>query len=193
MCAAVYDFRLAGKSIPQIDNVPKQGTRLQRYLFRRQMDSLGGLGQQAVKVARWTSLPDNTLVGTMRRTADEFKQLRQKLDQGNLVILALIYEHASSVKELSRRIFNNHQVLAWAYREDASGIITIQIYDPNLPDRDDAVIHSEPVILGEEAPAPDSQLVLGLKSSELVGGEFYKDVRGFFAMPYSPEKPPKIL
>ncbi len=193
MCAAVYDFRLAGRAIPDVVRVPKQGTRLQRYIFRRQMDSLGGLGQQVVKVARWTSLPDDTLLGTMRRTADEFKLLRQKLDQGNLVILALIYEHASSLIELSSRIFNNHQVLAWAYQQETPGVITIQIYDPNLPDRDDVVIHCEPVVLGKGAPAAESQSVLGLKSSELVGGEFYKDVRGFFEMPFSPEKPPKGL
>ncbi len=193
MCAAVYDFRLAGKSIPQIDKVPKQGTRLQRYLFRRQMDSLGGLGQQAVKVARWTSLPDDTLVGTMRRTGDELNELRKKLDQGNLVILALIYEHASSLKELSRRIFNNHQVLAWAYDEDARGVTTIQIYDPNLPERDDVVIRCEQVVLGEEVSPNGLQSVIGFKSTELIAGEFYKDVRGFFAMPYSPEKPPKGL
>jgi hypothetical protein len=193
MCAAVYDFRLAGRAIPQDIDVPKQGTRLQRYLFRRQMDSLGGLGQQAVKVAQWTSLPDDTLVGTMRRTADEFRQVRQKLDQGNLVILALIYERATSLKELSRRIFNNHQVLALAYKEDASNIVTINVYDPNLPERDDVVIRSEPAVLGELPSPLGSESVLGLKSTQLVGGGFDKDVRGFFEIPYIPISPPNGL
>ncbi len=193
MCAAVYDFRLAGKTIPQVVEVPRQGTRFQRYLFQRQMDSLGGLGKQAVRVAQWTSLPDDTLVGTMRRTADEFTSLHQKLDQGNLVILALIYERATSLKELSRLVFNNHQVLAWAYQQDAQGGVTIQIYDPNLPGRDDVVIYSEAVPLGDLAPTSGSETVLGLRSTELVGGEFYKDVRGFFEMPYTPAKPPQAL
>ncbi len=191
MCAGVYDFRLADRTIPQALDVPKPGTRLQRFLLRRQIDSFGGLGQQAVKVAQWTSLPDDTLVGTLRRTADEFGHIRLKLDQGNLVILALIYERARSVKELSRRIFNNHQVLAWAYQEDASGAITIHIYDPNLPGRDDVVVRSEQVLLSDEVSPSDPQSMQGLKSSELLGGEFYKLVRGFFEIPYSPVKLPK--
>ncbi len=193
MCAAVYDFLLAGRAISLAVEVPHQGTRLQRYLFQRQMDSLGGLGRQAVKVAQWTSLPDDTPVGTMRRTADEFVLLRQKLDQGNLVILALIYEHATSIKELSRRVFNNHQVLAWAYQQHSFGEVTIRIYDPNLPGRDDVVIRSEPVPLGEPNSPSGSESLVGLKSTELVGEDLYKEVRGFFEMPYSPIKPPKGL
>jgi hypothetical protein len=35
------------------------------------------------------------------------------------------------------------------------------------------------------------QEVLGFKSIQLVGGEFYRDVRGFFCMPYEPVKPPR--
>jgi hypothetical protein len=191
MCSAVYDFALAGKSIPQNQKAPKQGTRLQRYLFRRQMDSLGGLGQEVIKVAQWTSLPDDTLVGTERRTADEFNQFRRKLDEKNLVILAIIYERATTLAELSRLIFNNHQVLAYAYLQDASGWIRINIYDPNLPGRDDVVIQAEPVVLGEEATPTGSHTVMGLRSTQLVGGTHYRDVRGYFVMPYKPVTPPK--
>jgi len=190
MCAAVYDFALAGRAIPQNIEVPAQGTRLQRYLFLRQMDSLGGLGEGLVKVAQWTSLPDDTTVGTMRRSADEFSQLRQKLDEGSLVILALIYARATSLKELSRLIFNNHQVLAYAYQQDAAGGITIHIYDPNLPAQDDVNIHSEPLLLGEIPSPTGPQAVMGLRSTQRVGGAYYKDVRGSFAMPYTPVNPP---
>ncbi len=191
MCAAAYDFALAGNPIPTFSDVPKQGTRLQRYLFQRQMDSLGGLGQEVVKVAQWTTLPDDTLVGIMRRTADEITAVRRKLDEKNMVILALIYEHANSLAELSRLIFNNHQVLAYAYQHEPAAGYSIHIYDPNLPGRDDVVIQTEPVVLGEEASPSGPQTVMGLKSTQRVGGEFYKDVRGFFAMPYTPVKPPK--
>lgn len=191
MCAAVYDFALAGRPIPQSVDVPKKGIRLQRYLFRRQIDSLGGLGQEIVKVAQWTSLPDDTLVGTLRRTADEFNQFSHKLDVKNLVILAIIYERATSLGELSRLIFNNHQVLAYGYQQDPAGRINIHIYDPNLPGRDDVVIQSELVLLGEETSPSGPQTVMGLKSTQLVGGTHYRDIRGFFAMPYTPVKPPK--
>jgi hypothetical protein len=191
MCAAAYDFILSGRPIPPDKDVPKQGTRLQRYLFQREMDSLGGLGKEIVKVAQWTSLPDDTPVGIMRRTMDEFNQFRRKLDEKNPVILALIYEHATNLGELSRLIFNNHQVLAYAYQQDASGELMIDIYDPNLPGRDDVTIQSEPMLLAEETSPSGIQKVMGLKSTQLVGGTYYRDVRGFFVMPYTYVEPPK--
>jgi hypothetical protein len=112
MSSASYDYALEGQPIPAVTEVPNQGTRLQRYLYRRQMDSFGPLGHAVVKVAQWTTLPDDTLVGTQRRTADELTQFRLRLDDENLVVLALIYDRASTLGELSRLIFNNHQVLA---------------------------------------------------------------------------------
>ncbi len=191
MCAAAYDFALVHKAIPGVTQAPHQGTKLQRYLYRRQMDSLGGLGQEVVKVARWTSLPDDTLVGTFRRSADEFEAIRCMLDQKNLVVLALIYVRATSLSELSKVIFENHQVLAYAYQIDADGLFTIRIYDPNLPGRDDVVIHTQEILLGEVPGSSGPQMVTGLKSSELAAGTHYRDVRGFFAMPYSPMVPPE--
>ncbi len=193
MCAAAYDITLTGKSIPQAEEVPHRGTWLQRYLFRRQIDSLGELGKQIIKVAQWTSLPDDTLLGTQAYTALEFNQLRLKLDDKNLVVLALIYEHARTLRELSRLIFNNHQVLAYAYQQDALGKISIHVYDPNLPGRDDVIIQCEPVVLGEISSPTGPQTVTGFKSTQLVGGAHYRDVRGFFAMPYVPERPPKRI
>ncbi len=190
MCAAAYDFALAHRPVPTTLEVPRQGSRFQRYLFQRQMDSLGGLGQQAVRVAQWTSLPDNTLVGTMRRTADEMVNICHTLDQENLVVLALIYDHASSLRELSNVIFNNHQVLAYAYQREASGAFTISVYDPNLPGRDDVSIRLEPIALGEELTALGPVAVTGDKATQLVGGSYYRDVRGIFALPYSAVQPP---
>jgi hypothetical protein len=127
----------------------------------------------------------------MRRTADEFNQFRRKLNEKNPVILALIYEHATNLGELSRLIFNNHQVLAYAYQEDASGRLMINIYDPNLPGRDDVVILSTPEVVGEESSPTGLQTIMCLKSTQLVGATHYRDVRGFFAMPYTYVKPPK--
>ena len=191
MCAAAYDFALANRSVPSFSEVPRQGTRLQRYLFRRQIDSFGGLGQQMIKVAQWTMLPAETTVGTMRRTADEFSQFRQKLDQKNLVILALIFEHATSMGELSKGIFNNHQVLAYSYHQTADECFEISVYDPNLPGNDHVMIRAEAVEVAEENPASGLPMVMGLQSTEVVDGAEYRPIRGFFAMPYTPVKPPK--
>jgi hypothetical protein len=191
MCAAAYDFALAGRVIPQMIDPPHQGTRFHRYLFRRQIDSLGGTGQEMVKVAQWTAMPDDTLLGTQVRTAYELASIRQKLEDRNPAVLALIYERASSLKELSRLVFNNHQVLAYACQENAAGEITLQVYDPNLPGRDDVVIQSRPLVVGEVITPSGPQAVMGLKSDQLVGDEFFHQVRGFFPMPYLPEIPPK--
>ncbi len=192
MCAAANDFALARRRVPTSTSVPGQGTRLHRYLFRRQIDSLGGLGQEAVKVAQWTSLPDGTLVGTFRRTADEFDRLRVKLDRKNLVILALIYAQAASLADLSQVIFDNHQVLAYAYHREVDAY-SIDIYDPNIPGRDDVSLRCEPVDLGAENTPESLHQVSGLKTTQLLAGVPTKKVRGFFNMPYQPVKPPKGL
>lgn len=193
MCSAAYDYALAKIAISQKAEAPHKGSRLHRYLIRRQLDSLGGLGQEVAKVAHWTCLPDDTLMGTQRRTADEFNQFHQQLEERNLVILALIYEHASSMQELSRCIFNNHQVLAYAHQHNASGSFTINIYDPNLPGRDDVTILIEPVVLGEGISPSGSKTLMGLKSSQLQDGLFFKHIRGFFSMPYQPVQPPRVI
>lgn len=191
MCAAAYDFILSGKPMPETSEVPRQGTRLQSFLFHRQMDSLGGMGQEIVKVAQWTSLPDDTTVGTWRRTGDEVGEVLEKLDQKNLVVLALIYVHANSLRELAKVIFNNHQVLAYAYQKAASGILTIRVYDPNLPGRDDVSIRMEPMDLGEEPTDSGLKKVYGYQSTQQVARTQYRVVRGLFSMPYRFVKPPR--
>jgi hypothetical protein len=35
--------------------------------------------------------------------------------------------------------------------------------------------------------------VMGLKSSQLLGGLFFKHIRGFFSMPYQPVQPPRVI
>ena len=193
MCSAAYDFALARIPIPDIREIPKAGTRLYRYLFRRQVDSLGGFGQQVVRVAQWTSMPSETALGSKAQTLHEFDLMRSSLEDKNPVILALIYEHATTLKKLSRVIFNNHQVLAHSFEQDASGVITLHVYDPNLPGRDDVVIRSEPVELGQVDTPSGLQTVRGLNSDQLAGGSLYRHVHGFFRMPYEPVKPPKKL
>jgi hypothetical protein len=193
MCAAAYDFALAARPIPSTTTAPKQGTRLQRYLYRRQIDSFGGLGQQVVKVAHWTTLPDDTLMGTWRRSADEFNQICLKLENQNPMVLALIYEHAASLIDLSKVIFNNHQVLAYAYHPEAEGKSVIHIYDPNLPGRDDVTIITEEVSMDEQGTSVGDHRVIGCKSTQMLAESPYKTIRGFFCMPYTPIKPPKGL
>lgn len=185
MSSAALDFRLAERAIPKTKEVPRGGTRLQRFLYRRQIDTMGSLGSSIVKVAQWTTMPDGTPLGVQRLSADEFAQLRRRLDDMNPVVLALIYERAQSATELAKVIFNNHQVLAHAYQKHSPGEYTIQVYDPNYPQRDDVRLQVHLVPLD----SPEAELLVGLECVQLTGTKV-KPVRGFFAMPYTPVEPP---
>jgi len=62
---------------------------------------------------------------------------RRELDAGRLAQIGLIRHHGWSPFELCR----DHQVLAWGYSTDpGSGSITLRLYDPNWPDRDDVTV-----------------------------------------------------
>ena len=67
----------------------------------------------------------------------------------------------------------NHQVMAFGYAEDGRGV-TLDLYDPNWPDRDDVTItiHLDPAL----RPTSLSQST----------GE---PLLGWFVLPYSPAEP----
>ena len=77
-------------------------------------------------------------------------------------------------------MWKNHQVLACNYQVE-DGVISIQVYDPNFPRRNDVFIICK----------PDGQN--GLESEQTIGDDRKKDVRGFFVMPYEPVEPPAAL
>jgi hypothetical protein len=160
---------------------------LQQYLYRRQVDTFGALGEYIAKFAQWMVLPDDTILGTQKRTYDEFEEIRAKLDDGNAVVLGLVYVSGSD----SLKIWNNHQVLAYGYSEASATTIDINIYDPNYPQRDDVAIRVERVPVGTTfvpGVPPRKRTVLGFKCRQRVP-EGNKDLRGFFAMPYVPVTP----
>lgn len=187
MSSAALDYRLVEQPVPETKDIPRGGTRLQRYLFRRQMDTMGAMGSSIVKVAQWTTLPDESSLGVQRLTADEFTRLRQRLDDQNPVVLALIYVRAHNAAELGRVIFNNHQVLAYAYQQHSPAEFSVQVYDPNHPGRDDVLLQVHQVPLAESG---SGEPLFGMESLQLTGSKV-KQVRGFFAMPYTPVEPPE--
>jgi hypothetical protein len=191
MSSAAYDFLLTGRSIPTITTAPAQGSPLHRYLYRRQVDTFGAFGEYIAKFAQWMVLPDDTILGTQKRTYDEFEEIRVKLDDGNPVVLGIVYVSGSN----STAIWNNHQVLAYGYSEVSATTIDINICDPNYPQRDDVTIRVERVPVGTTfvpGVPPRKRTVLGFKCTQkLPKGE--QNVRGFFAMPYVPVIPPAEL
>jgi hypothetical protein len=192
MSAAACDFLLAGRAIPSRTSAPAQGSPLQQYVYRRQIDTFGMLGAYIARFAEWMAIPDDTLFGTQKRTADEFEGIRAKLDDENAALLGLVY-----VKAGGGDLWENHQVLAYGYREVSATVIEINIYDPNEP-RDDTVrIRAERVPVGTAVTSLMPRrvgTVHGLQCTQLKGtGTTGKTVHGFFDMGYTPVVPPSNL
>lgn len=173
VCAA-YDFLLAGREIPQQRRRPGRARPLHQYIHRRQVDSLGRFGRQVVRFFRWMTLSDDAV---QIRTGNELSRLRQKLDSGNPAPLGLVYIGVQD----SLAIWKNHQVLACGYTVEETGRITIQLYDPNYPRRNDVTL------------VCTSTGRSGLQCVQKIGSERRKPVRGFFLMPYTPVTPPAGL
>ncbi len=167
--------------------VPGKGSGLYNFIYERQMDTFGPLGAVLLKYIEWMALPDDQIFGKRKRTYDEFNQIRPGLDRGETFVLGLIYTDFRTGIE----VWNNHQVLAHAYTPAENGGIDLHLYDPNLPGEDDVTIHAEkvvagtiPALFGPASPVP------GFQCTQRRGSSKYRDVLGFFAMPYRFTQPP---
>jgi hypothetical protein len=191
MSSAAYDFRLARASNPnapdirKYSEVPNTGTLLHRYLLRRSLDTFGTFGIKIAQVSEWTLLPDSGLAGIQKLTLDGLSAIRQKLEDGQCVVISLIYEHASDIKEVVSKIWLNHQVLAYELVQKSPDNFEIKIYDSNHPNRDDVVVDTQRIQVGNS----NGQPVFGLASREVIPGDPDKVVRGFFTMDYQPTYP----
>jgi hypothetical protein len=122
----------AGRAIPPDTEAPANGSPLFRAIVRSQVRSL-----------RWflTTLwfwwagvigPERSLETTRERV---WPGIRRAIDAGRLPLVGLVRHHGSSPWAMT----DSHQVLAYAY--DLSGdVMTLRIYDPNWPDRDDVTL-----------------------------------------------------
>jgi hypothetical protein len=191
MSAAAYDFLLAGRQAPTTRDVPKTGTVFQRYLFRRAIDSFA-MGESVLQFARWMALPDLGPNGTFALTLGEYQKIRGLLDQQRLVPLGLVYDKGKGMQEIARDVWNNHQVLAYGYAENADGSIDVRIYDPNEPQNDGVSLHAQKVLIGESGGEAQYGLATVEKGKRLTGTAD-QNVYGFFRMPYQPVEPPAAL
>jgi hypothetical protein len=162
MVFAVRDFFEHGCPPPQDHEPPHHGSPLFGYLVRRLCHSFH-LPWGPLHYYRWMTAPDETL--HRHTTRREWPQVRLDLDAGRLVSLGLIRLRSRN----PLRMGENHQVLAYAYDlDEASGSLSIAIYDPSHAGRDDLMLAFN---LHELGPI--------LSSS----GELF---RGFFQTPYRP-------
>jgi len=187
MSAAAADFLLSGRPVPAVTEAPRRGTKFHRYLFRRAMDSFA-MGESILRFARWMLLPDDGSNGTWRLTLIEWEKLRAALDNQCLTPLGQLRSKAANLQETTRRVWDNHQVLAYGYSEGPDGSFDIHIYDPNCCADDQAFIHIEKIQVGQERGAP----LHGLTCYESDCQNKRRPLHGFFVMPYDPVEPPLI-
>jgi hypothetical protein len=187
MSAGAIDFMLSGRKMLADKEPPRRGTLMHRYLFRRAMDSFA-MGESILRFARWMLLPDDGMNGTYRLTLKEWEKVRAVLDDNRLVPLGQLRAKAANMQQVSRDVWNNHQVMAYGYREKPDSSFDIRIYDPNCPNEDGVFIHLDRIQLGEENGLP----VYGMACYECDCWEKHRVLHGFFAMPYEPADPPQI-
>lgn len=134
MCWYVRERFERGLPIPADRAAPPNGSPLFGAIVRRQILSLRWL-TVPWRFWRAASMPVDALA--RRSVAIDWPRIRAELDACRLAQVGLVRHHGLSPFELSR----DHQVLAFGYAVDpGSGSITLRLYDPNHPDRDDVTI-----------------------------------------------------
>jgi hypothetical protein len=134
MVFAVRDFFERGYPRPEDREPPKHGSPLFRYLVWRLFDSFH-LPCGPLRYYSWMAADDHSVMrNTIRR---EWPHVRRELEFGRPAVLGLIRVHSFN----PFRLGENHQVLAYGFEWDKEdGSLTIAIYDPNHPNRDDVTL-----------------------------------------------------
>jgi hypothetical protein len=110
--------------------------------------------------------------GRAWRNAGEWPKVRADIDAGHPSPMGLVRTISTDPFDLKE----NHQVLAYAYWA-SPGTVTLRIYDPNLPGRDDVRLTLAPSSAASTRP---------LVRREPPGAP----IHAFFRIPYRPATPP---
>ncbi len=179
MCLTALDLFTAGVAPPTDVAPPATGTPRFEYLVRRQVASLDrGLVPMrfyelmALRSDRATSIA--RIVGRRSRTGvlahRDWPAIRFDIDHGRPAVLGIV--RLASLDP--RRLVRHHQVLAYGY-EVIEDRLTLRIYDPNHPDRDDVELRLR---LGPERRPPAT--IIQTTDEPVVT---------FFRAPYTPAPP----
>jgi hypothetical protein len=179
MVTTARDLFEAGIAIPADTDPPANGSPRFRAIVRRQAESLDWLRVPLrfydLQAAR-PDPPTRTSVALRRppprvvAVRDAWPLMRADIEAGRAPIVGLVRVAGWSPRLLTA----NHQVLAYAYDEDAAGF-RIRVYDPNHPDRDD--IELVACLEGSDARHPDERVRLAQSTGE--------PLLGFFRQRYS--------
>ena len=169
MVYTVADLCAVGVAVPADREPFASGSPRFEAIVRRQVESLAFL---TVPARFWLRMALGSSFGRDRARATfegEWPLAKAGLDDGRLVPVGLIRVASADPRNLTK----NHQVVAWGYAEDGREV-SLRIYDPNWPDRDDVTI----TIHLDNALRPT-----GLSQST---GE---PLLGWFVLAYSPADP----
>jgi hypothetical protein len=147
--------------------LPPHDSPLAKAIWRRQVQSvLDGAGVNIAEMARYTYLPAASPLGIGLATRRELLVLFDMVRSGRPAPLGMV--SGMTLKHLAR----NHQVLAYA-ASFGEGHVTVRIYDPNHPLRDDVTLL---VPLDPQQPVVEHI------------GQRVRVWRGFFIERYSPKR-----
>ena len=145
MAFAARDYFEAGRIPPNGTTAPGEG-RLFDFLCERLFDSF----DLPMGPARYLELMSPLLADgesiwsragllphgrAWRTIRDEWPKVRADIDTGHPSPLCLIKVKSSDPRQLKQ----DHQVLAYGY-DLTGGVLTLRLYDPNQPGRDDVVL-----------------------------------------------------
>ena len=185
MALTTRDLFEAGVAAPLDPTPPENGSPRFRALVRRQVESLDWfrvplryLDLQALRPDPPTGLA--ALLGRepprVAALLHELLRIRAEIDAGHPVVVGLVRVSGGSPWKLT----SNHQVLAYAYEIAGGGAgdtITIHVYDPNHPMRDDVTLEVG-VATGADADTRPWRERITMRQST---GE---PLLGFFRQPY---------
>lgn len=146
MALTARDLFEAGLTAPAAGEPPANGSPRFRALVRRQVQSLDWLrvplryfDLQAFRPDPPTGIAACAGREPPRVVAiqDEWPRIRAEIDGGHPSVVGLVRASGSS----PWRLTTNHQVLAFAY-EATDEAITIRVYEPNHPGRDDVELRA---------------------------------------------------
>ncbi len=191
MALTARDLFEAGRAAPAAGGSPDNGSPRFRALVRRQVQSLDWLRVPLRYFDLQALRPDppSGIAACLGREPprvvairEEWPRIRAEIDAGHPSVVGLIRASGAS----PWRLTSNHQVLAFAYEAADTGI-TIRIYDPNHPGRDDVELRA--TIDSGDADAGDADASTGgatrpwrdrIHLSQSTG----EPLLGFFRQPY---------
>jgi hypothetical protein len=122
----------AGLPVPPDTEAPANGSPLFQALVRRQVQSLDWL-RTPLRIWWMGALGADHAVQQTRSA--EWPRIQLDIDAGRLAMVGVVRQTGWNPFKLTE----NHQVLAYAYEVDGEAV-TIRLYDPNWPARDDMSI-----------------------------------------------------